>query len=204
MNKKIMIIAGFMFLAISINVFGQEKIATYNSAYFSKNFEIQAGKPNEKGDFDYYIDCLSADKTSSKASLMLKSKDAPEFIAFLLSIKETFLKWKQTAIENKVTELDKKIEYKKLNYAGAFLYGKWNFDYSVNISARFRIINDKYLLIIDSDALQSSSNQFIKSDGFRFVFNSAQEIDELINGLDIEKVKAFYADKSGKEDLFKN
>lgn len=135
---------------------------------------------------------------------MLKNKEVPEFIEFLSSIKDTFLKWKQTAIENKVTELDKKIEYKNLNYRGAFLYGKWNFDYSVNLSARFRIINDKYLLIIDSDPLQSSSNQFIKSDGFRFVFNSAQEVEELINGLDIAKVKEFYADKNGKEDLFKN
>jgi hypothetical protein len=204
MYKKIMIIAGILAFMFNGNVFGQEKIATYNSAYLSKNFEIQAGKPNEKGDFDYYIDCFSSDSSSSKTSLMLKNTQAPEFVEFLSSIKETFSKWKQTAIENKVTELDKKIEYKKLNYSGAFLYGKWNFDYSVNISARFRIINDKYLLIIDSDALQSSSNQFIKSDGFRFVFNSAQEIDELINGLDIEKVKEFYADKNGKEDLFKN
>jgi len=199
-----MIIAGIMTYMFNGNVFGQEKIATYNSAYFSKTFEIQAGRPNEKGDFDYYIDCLSSDSSSSKASLMLKNKQVPEFVEFLSSIKETFLKWKQTAIENKVIELDKKIEYKNLNYRGAFLYGKWNFDYSVNISARIRIINNKYLLIIDSDALQSTSNQFIKSDGFRFVFNSAQEIDELINGLEIEKVKAFYADKNGKEDLFKN
>ncbi|WP_291101309.1 MULTISPECIES: hypothetical protein [unclassified Flavobacterium] len=204
MYKKIMIIAGIMTYMFNGNVFGQEKIATYNSAYFSKTFEIQAGRPNEKGDFDYYIDCLSSDSSSSKASLMLKNKQVPEFVEFLSSIKETFLKWKQTAIENKVIELDKKIEYKNLNYRGAFLYGKWNFDYSVNISARIRIINNKYLLIIDSDALQSTSNQFIKSDGFRFVFNSAQEIDELINGLEIEKVKAFYADKNGKEDLFKN
>jgi hypothetical protein len=204
MYKKIMIIAGIFTLMFNTNVLGQEKIATYNSSYLSKNFEIQAAKPNEKGDFDYYIDCFSSDSSSKKASLMLKNKEVPEFIEFLSSIKDTFLKWKQTAIENKVTELDKKIEYKKLNYSGAFLYGKWNFDYSVNISARFRIINDKYLLIIDSDALQSGSNQFIKSDGFRFVFNSAQEIDELINGLEIEKVKTFYADKNGKEDLFKN
>jgi hypothetical protein len=199
-----MIIAGILTFMFNGNVFGQEKIAEYNSTYLSKNFEIQAGKPNEKGDFDYYIDCFSLDTSSSKASLMLKNKQVPEFIEFLSSIKETFLKWKQTAIENKVTELDKKIEYKKLNYSGAFLYGKWNFDYSINISARFRIINDKYLLIIDSDALQSSSNQFITSDGFRFVFSSDQEIDELINGLEIEKVKAFYTDKNGKEDLFKN
>lgn len=204
MYKKIMIIAAILTFMFNGNVFGQEKIATYNSTYLSKNFEIQAGKPNEKGDFDYYIDCYSADKSSSKASLMLKNKEVPEFIEFLSSIKDTFLKWKQTAIENKVTELDKKINYKNLNYRGAFLYGKWNFDYSVNISARFRIINNKYLLIIDSDALQSSSNQFIKSDGFRFVFSSDQEVDELINGLNVDKVKDYYADKNGKEDLFKN
>lgn len=204
MKKKIMFIAVCVAFLCNATIYGQGKVASYNSAYLSKNFEIQAGKPNEKGDFDYYIDCNSSDSSSSKASLMLKNKQAPEFVEFLSSIKDTFLKWKQTAIENKVTELDKKIEYKNLNYRGAFLYGKWNFDYSVNISARFRIINDKYLLIIDSDALQSSSNQFIKSDGFRFVFNSAQEIEELINGLEIEKVKAFYADKNGKEDLFKN
>jgi hypothetical protein len=204
MYKKIMIIAGFITFIGNGSVLGQEKIANYNSAFLSTNFEIQADKPNEKGDFDYYIDCFSSDSSSRKASLLLKNKEVPEFVEFLTSIKNTFLKWKQTATENKVTELDKKIEYKKLNYRSAFLYGKWNFDYSVNLSARFKIINDKHLLIIDSDALQSSSNQFIKSDGFRLVFNSAQEIDELINGLDIEKVKAFYADKNGKEDLFKN
>lgn len=204
MKKKILIIAGIMFLTIANNVFGQEKVATYNSAFLGKDFEIQAGKPNAKGEFDYYIDCFSADKTSSKAALMLKNKEVTEFIDFLTSIKETFAKWKQTAIENKVTTLDKQIEYKKLNYRAAFLYGKWNFDYSVNISARFRIVNDKYLLIIDSDQLHSVTNQFIKSDGFRFVFTSIGEVDELIDGLNLEKVYAFYADKNNKEDLFKN
>lgn len=204
MKKKILTILLMTLSTITVNVWAQEKIATYNSAFLGKDFEIQASKPNAKGEFDYYIDCLSVDKTSSKAALMLKNKEVMEFIDFLTSIKETFAKWKQTAIENKVTTLDKQIEYKKLNYRAAFLYGKWNFDYSVNISARFRIVNDKYLLIIDSDELQSGINQFIKSDGFRFVFTSTQEIDELINGLDIEKVYGFYADKNNKEDLFKN
>lgn len=106
--------------------------------------------------------------------------------------------------ENKVTELDKNIEYKKLTYSAAFTYGKWNFDYSVNLTTRFKIINGKYLLIIDSDELQSSSNQYIKSDGFRFVFSSAQEIDELVTGLNINLVTDFYNKKNSKDDLFKN
>lgn len=204
MDKKMLSALVIILLTITANVWAQEKIAIYNSAFLGKDFEIQASKPNAKGEFDYYIDCLSADKTSSKAVLMLKNKEVTEFIDFLTSIKETFAKWKQTAIDNKVTTLDKQIEYRKLNYRAAFLYGKWNFDYSVNISARFRIVNDKYLLIIDSDELQSGTNQFIKSDGFRFVFTTTQEVDELINGLNLEKVYTFYADKNNKEDLFKN
>lgn len=136
--------------------------------------------------------------------MILKNKDVPEFINFLNSIKETYSKWSLTAKENKVTELDKNIEYKKLTYSAAFTYGKWNFDYSVNLTTRFKIINGKYLLIIDSDELQSSSNQYIKSDGFRFVFSSAQEIEELVTGLNINLVTDFYNKKNSKDDLFKN
>jgi hypothetical protein len=184
--------------------FSQEKIATYNSLFFSKNFDITASKPDAKEEFSYYIDCSSKDTSSKQASLILKNKDVPEFINFLNSIKETYSKWSLTAKENKVTELDKNIEYKKLTYSAAFTYGKWNFDYSVNLTTRFKIINGKYLLIIDSDELQSSSNQYIKSDGFRLVFSSAQEIDELVSGLNINLVTDFYNKKNSKDDLFKN
>lgn len=184
--------------------FSQEKIANYNSLFFSKNFDITASKPDAKGEFSYYIDCSSKDTSSKQASLILKNKDVPEFINFLNSIKETYSKWSLTAKENNVTELDKNIEYKKLTYSAAFTYGKWNFDYSVNLTTRFKIINGKYLLIIDSDELQSSSNQYIKSDGFRFVFSSDQEIDELVTGLNINLVTDFYNKKNSKDDLFKN
>lgn len=183
--------------------FSQEKIGNYNSLYFSKNFDITASKPDAKGEFSYYIDSSSKDATSKQVSLILTNKDVPEFIEFLNSIKETYSKWSLTAVENKVGELDKNIEYKKLTYSAAFSYGKWNFDYSVNLKTRFKIINGKYLLIIDSDELQSSSNQYIKSDGFRFVFSSAQEIDELVKGLNINLVTDFYNKKNSQDDLFK-
>ena len=184
--------------------FSQEKIGNYNSLFFSKNFDITASKPDAIGEFSYYIDCSSKDTSSKQASLILKNKDVPEFINFLNSIKETYSKWSLTAKENKVSELDKNIEYKKLTYSAAFVYGKWNFDFSVNLTTRFKIINGKYLLIIDSDELQSSSNQYIKSDGFRFVFSSAQEIDELVTGLNINLVTDFYNKKNSQDDLFKN
>ena len=194
-------------LLLSMLGYGQEKLAKYSSLFFTNSYDISASskmvflilkKPC------YYIDCSSKDASSKMVSLILKNKEVPEFTEYLNSIKETYTKWTLIAKENKVTELDKTIEYKNLTYSAAFMYGKWNFDFSVNLKARYKIVNEKYLLIIDSDELQSSSNQYIKSEGFRIVFSSIQEIDELISGLDFKLVDEFYNKKKGQEDLFKN
>jgi lipoate-protein ligase A len=187
-----------------VNTAAQDKIASYNSSFFSKNFDVTATKPDEKGIYSYYIDCYSRDTSSKQVSLILKSNEIPEVIEFLNSLKDTFSKWSITAKENKVTELDKNIDYKKLTYSAAFSYGKWNFDFSVKITSRFKIIDNKYLIIVDSDELQSSSNQYIKSTGFRIVFSSVEEIDEFIKCLDVSKVQSFFNSKNSKEDLFKN
>jgi len=191
-------------LLLSMLGYGQEKLAKYSSLFFTNSYDISASKPDTKGEYSYYIDCSSKDTSSKMVSLILKNKEVPEFIEFLNSIKESYTKWTLIAKENKVTELDKNIEYKNLTYSAAFMYGKWNFDFSVNLKARYKIVNEKYLLIIDSDGLQSSSNQYIKSDGFRIVFSSIQEIDELVSGLDFKLVDEFYNKKKGQEDLFKN
>lgn len=191
-------------LLLSMLGYGQEKLAKYSSLFFTNSYDISASKPDTKGEYSYYIDCSSKDTSSKMVSLILKNKEVPEFIEFLNSIKESYTKWTLIAKENKVTELDKNIEYKNLTYSAAFMYGKWNFDFSVNLKARYKIVNEKHLLIIDSDGLQSSSNQYIKSDGFRIVFSSIQEIDELISGLDFKLLEEFYNKKKGQEDLFKN
>lgn len=191
-------------LLLSMLGYGQEKLAKYSSLFFTNSYDISASKPDTKGEYSYYIDCSSKDTSSKTVSLILKNKEVPEFIEFLNSIKESYTKWTLIAKENKVTELDKNIEYKNLIYSAAFMYGKWNFDFSVNLKARYKIVNEKYLLIIDSDGLQSSSNQYIKSDGFRIVFSSIQEIDELVSGLDFKLVDELYNKKKGQEDLFKN
>jgi hypothetical protein len=191
-------------LLLSMLGYGQDKLAKYSSLFFTNSYDISASKPDTKGEYSYYIDCSSKDTSSKTVSLILKNKEVPEFMEFLNSIKESYTKWTLIAKENKVTELDKNIEYKNLTYSAAFMYGKWNFDFSVNLKARYKIVNEKYLLIIDSDGLQSSSNQYIKSDGFRIVFSSIQEIDELVSGLDFKLVDEFYNKKKGQEDLFKN
>jgi hypothetical protein len=198
--KKILFLS-FLFL-FNYSLFSQNKFETYNSSYFNKDYSISIAE-NDNKSIDFYIQVSSMDKISKDATLLINSKNLEEFKSFIIDIKETYKKWCQTATENKVAELNKNVEYKKLSYTSAFLYGKWHFDFSTDISANFRIINDKYLMIVKSDQLNASGNQYIKSDGFVIVFNSEKEFDDFLSKLDIAKATNFFAEKISKEDLFK-
>ena len=145
------------------------------------------------------------DKTSKKASLKIQEKLVPNFIGLLEKAKEKYIEWTKVAKENKIDKLTKDVEYKSDKYTGAFMYGKWKFDYNVKLKARYLILDDKYLIIIENTyALQSSSNQYIDSKGFAIVLESEKDFDDLISKINIEKAKEKLLKKEKKEDLFKN
>ena len=192
-------------IAMSNVVFGQEKIDDYTCSYFDKKFDINASQDKkDTTKFSYYIDCASADKLHSRVELMFDSKDLPDFIEFLNSIKATYSKWQETAKQNNVTELDKEIDIKPFKCQAAFIYGDWNFDFGVRLTPRAKIIKGEMVLIVRSDELQSSSNQFMKHDGFYLVFSSTKEIDDFITKIDLEKIKQHFRKKNKSDDLFKN
>jgi hypothetical protein len=181
----------------------QTKLSSYNSSYFAKDYNVSVAEEKDKS-LAYYVECATMDDMSKQATLILKESELEEFKTFIKSIKETYIKWTATAKENKVTELMKDIEYEKLKYSSAFSYGEWNFDFSTYLRAYYKIIDGKYLMIVRSDELQSSSNQFIKSKGFSIVFNSDKEFDEFLKAFDNEKAHKLFDEKRAKEDLFKN
>lgn len=189
--------------SIFSTVYGQEKIDEYTSSYLDKTFDINVSQDKkDTSKFSYYIDCSSADALHKKVELMFDSKDLPDFIEFLNNIKATYSKWKTTAKENKVTELDKDIDVKEFKGQAAFIYGDWNFDFSVKLKPRAKIVKGEMLIILRSEELISSSNQFMKHDGFYLVFSSVKEIDEFIEKISIEKVKEYFRKKNKKDDLF--
>jgi len=198
--KKIILL---ILLFSSILTYSQEKFDSYNSSYFKKDFPILIAEKNDKS-IQFYIDVNSMDKSSKTAMLVLDSKSIDEFKTMVLSLKDIYIKWKKTAVDNKVTELDKAVEDKRISVTSAFNYGKWNFDFSTQLTAKFKIINNIPLMIIESDGLESSSNKFIKSDGFVIVFALDNEFDALVSKIDLTKANDYFAKKSGKEDLFKN
>lgn len=183
--------------------FGQEVLTNYNSKYFSKKYEVAVSKPDKKGVFSYYVDCSTYDSGGKNVNLIVKNSEVEDLVKFINEAKLLYTKWKQTALENKVTELDKPVDSKKIFLAVGFQYGKWHFDFSANISARFKIINNKILMLVESDKLVSSSNQYITNKGLVIAFSDEQEFDDFVKIFDKNLVDDYFQKLNSKEDLFK-
>jgi hypothetical protein len=193
----------FLIVLIAQYGFGQGNLTSYNSSYFSKKYEVMVSKPDEKGKFSYYVDCSSYDSGSKPVNLIVRNDEVESLINFITETKLLYLKWKQTAIENKVVELDKQVESKKVVLGVGFHYGSWHFDFSANITARFRIVSNKYLMLIESDKLVASNNQYITNKGMVIAFSDEKEFDEFIKIFDKSLVENFLNSKNSKEGLFK-
>ena len=183
--------------------FGQEKLTSYNSIYFSKKYDVMVSKPDAEGKFSYYIDCSTFDTGNKNVSLIVRNDEVEGFLNFIIETKALYSKWKQTALENKVVELDKPVESKKVILGVGFLYGSWHFDFSATITARFKIINNKYLMLVESGKLVASDNKYITNKGMIIAFSNEKEFDEFIKIFDKNLVDNFFNTKSSKESLFK-
>ena len=92
----------------------------------------------------------------------------------------------------------------KTKVSGYFLYGsKWNFQFTINLTFDFKIINGKNLLIVRTGKMTSSSNQFMTHDGLVFVFSNTEEITDFLDLISKDKITEFI-NKPKATDLFKD
>lgn len=195
---------------ISLSSFSQEEIGSYE--IFGKKLSVSATEPKENGLYDLYIDGYSLDKSKTTAGIYLDSKKLNEFIKSLEYSTEKYKEWKSVALENDVTELVKTIDvYKSSNpkFKAYFLYyDDWKFDYSVNMTYRFKISESEgkvdYALILSTGELSSSSNEYMTCDGVALAFYSVDEINYFISLLDKQLVIDNYSKKQSNDDLFKD
>ena len=205
-------ICSFIIIGLLIFCFkeinAQDLIAKYNMVFVpagTDSFEIQATKPSDDNTFTFYIDCMSLDQGTKHGGIMIKNSQAPFFINCVKTAKEKFIEWGNVAKQNQVTEMDKVIDVGRLKIDGGYFmhYKDWEFDFSIVLTFRFKIIDGTPTLIINTGEMVSSSNEFIKTDGFAFVFQSVNEIDNFMVGLDENLVISHYKNKAEKENLFK-
>lgn len=194
-----------VFTLLPFLAFCQDEFSNYEMSYFEKKniYKIDISDKNNLLD-RVFIDAASLDTSSKEGSIIIDAKKLDGFKEYLTYMKSKYIEWQNTAKTNSVKELDKEIEPEKRNtYSAAFSYGQWHFDFYVNLKARYKIIDGKHLLIISTGKLNSSSNQFIDSDGLAIVFSNETEIQNLINKLDLTKMEESFKNKNKKDDLFK-
>ena len=200
MKTRILLFISIFCLTLS---YGQKKLNDYHLEIYSEAYDIMATEP-EKEKYSYYLSVPPA-KDTRQVALIIKNDELPDFRSKLQEAKKVYLEWKKTAIENNVNDVDKEIEIGKLRLSTGFVYGRdWNFDFSVNIGARFRVIDDKHLLIIENkEKLQASDNRYIDSSGFILAFSSEEEVDDLLSKLTAQAVEEYFSEQQSTEDIFK-
>lgn len=119
-----------------------------------------------------------------KGGLIIRPKHYKNFTKALTEAKAKYEEWVNTAKDNKVEKLYKTMPIESKG-TGFWKYGEsWRIDNKVKLKFDFQILelDEKitYRLIIKTDEYQCPINQFMKSDGYAFIFTSKKNIDNFI------------------------
>ena len=183
--------------------FGQEKYSTYFHLANASAYNVLISYPDYDDGYLLWVEMMPINKRSEIGGVIIPEDGHSLFISAFNEAKLKYTEWVNTAKENNVTDLRKSMSYKAV-VGGFFKYGgTWNFQAVVNLTFEFAIVNNIYLLIARTGNLTSSSNQFVTHDGFWFMFENEEEINDFLNILSPEKVVEFTNNRSKSNDLFK-
>lgn len=177
-------------LVASLNLFSQEVYKQYTLGKIS--VVTKAGKSQG----NIYLDL----NKEGSVGLSLDEKSKNKFITFMRESLDKVQEWTEVAKANNVQELRK--EAQKVSLNGFFKYGKWNFG-TANMSSKFVIKEGEISSYIYVDKIQSSSNQFIKSDSEIFYITETL-VNEIENYLSDESINEFIKSMTTADDLFKD
>lgn len=197
-------------LLMCSNVFGQVKLSEYNDSYNGEKYEIKVF-PNKQYVFTISIPGTPKFVTSKLGSIggiNIEGGQLEEFINSLNEAKSKYIEWVKVAKDNGVNEMQKSTSV--VCWAGGyFLYGsQWCFQFDVKLDFQVKInqVNNKtnYLLLVNTGEMISSSNRYMKADGFSIIFTNEKEIDDFISKLNRDNIESILQKLKSKEDLFKD
>ena len=193
------IIAALVLCIVSTLCFGQEKIGTYHSNYFSAgpNFDV---KYSEKTG-EYYIQIVGG--TTIKDCFFIV-EDIDNFRTSLSDAKDKYAEWVKVAKENNVKMMSKGMDIKFSKGVFAWYGMKWHFNFYAVPEPKFLITStgDYLFLLFAGKEFSASDNQYITETAY-WVFSSVSEIEELLNLISQETLQKFLDSKATKDDLFK-
>ena len=128
------------------------------------------------------------------------SRDRHNYVALMEVSYAKYTEWKDIAIANGVTSLNKEISH--LTFDGYFQYGgEWFFG-SVDVRTGISIHNGVTRMFVYFGEMEASSNQFINSESFVISMDKSG-VNELKGLMEEGAIRNFISAANNKTELFK-
>lgn len=183
---------------ILLLILGEMK-AQYKTFTFGQ-YEYKTECHNNKNNFvTIKIGLQSLDQYS--VELMIGTpKQYDSFLKRLNLLKAKMIEWDSTCAENKIEKIDKLIEFKvKKKEEPSIWFGKYY--NSTPLLCAYAWENGKSKIIIHTGEVSSLMNEYITCKGGVIIFNSPQEIEEMINAFDLTSIQSYINAKNKEAEL---
>lgn len=179
--------------------YAQEKISTYHSSYFDKEYEILAAFDNQK--LNLYIEVAGEYESEYVLFGVEGNDEIQKFSSALETVKQKYVEWSSVAKQNGVKSFDKNFDVEFPNIIIAWRGVDWRFDFYNNLRPRFVVTDSGQCVAVMTGKATASDNQYIDQK-YYFALSSVSDFDELIAKIQIDKLLSHFNQKSNIDTLF--
>jgi hypothetical protein len=190
-----------LFIALSLlttSIYAEKIVATYTLSGTKRN--IEAGI-DDNGALNVFIQVVG----ENSDYVMIRVAGEQDIIKFrnqLTYCKNKFIEWEQVAKSNKISNFKKPMDATFPNVEIWWVGLEWYSSYKKNLIKPLFLVNDGDASFGATGAVTHWSNEFINQT-FYILFETANEIQSLINALDITKIKYVLNQEAQTNALFK-
>ena len=181
MKKFLLLIA---FILLSTSMYAEKIVATYTLSGTKRN--IEAGIDDD-GSLNVFIQVVGEDSDYVMIRVAGEA-DIKRFRSQLEYCKQKFIEWEQVAKKNKVSDFKKQIDATFPNVEIWWVGLEWYSSFRKNFIKPLFLVNDGDASFGTYGAAKHWQNDFI-TQSFYVLFETAYEIQTLIDALDITKIK---------------
>lgn len=189
MKKIFALIFALYVFVVSANA--QDTYANYSMNYFNDSYSVIISD-------NVFVEI----EGEVKSYFLIKREDIGICQLALKAIKSKYVEYKNIAIENNITSIDKDMitfPYGAISCI-AWIGSNTYIDLNPSLKGRFKVLDGKYLYIISGKAV-SEDNEYIDNK-YYFVISSEKEFDALISILDESNINTYLDSLKKTEELF--
>ena len=193
--KKILLFIAFTLLTTSM--YAEKIVATYTLSGTRRN--VEAGI-DSKGALNVFIQVVGEDSDYVMIRVAGES-DINKFRSQLAFCKNKFIEWEQVAKSNKISDFKKEINATFPNVEVWWVGLEWYSSHKNNYIKPLFLVNNGDASCGTMGQATHWANEFIDQE-FYILFETANEIQSLIDALDITKIKYALNQESQTNSLF--